>query len=695
MVEDEDAVDAAALLEDMPDAVILVDADATLIWANRAAERLFGRSLRESIGLSGLDFIHPDDLELALISLEAMDGKEVGSPLELRVRSGDGWRLVELVGSFRDGRITMVLRDLTERRRWEVAHDEVAQYRSLLQNAASVTLLLDAHGRVRSSSTGLTRLLGLDQAWMEGRPITDLVRGSDRQVLGRALHELLGRAAGDHALRGEVDVRVERPDGTLLPVSVGLVDLLDDPTVEGVVATIHDITRRVKAEDELRTANALLASQASHDPLTGLANQVLFRDEVARATGALGASGRLAVLFIDLDDFKNVNDSLGHSVGDMLLVGVADRLRRCVRGIDTVARLGGDEFAVLISAVSGDSDAGSEAVEIAERIRRSLSEPITVAGRPVVTGASVGIAFSRPGDGVDELLRNADLAMYQAKNSGRNQYRTYEPAMHDAALRRLEVDSRLRGASGRGELVVHYQPIVELGSGRIRAVEALVRWLHPDQGLLMPADFVSFAEDSGIIHEIGHHVLLTACQDACEWGTALGPDRSPAVTVNVSPRQLLDDRLPAGVAKIVERTGIDPARVVLEITEGALMQDPSSAARRLEDLTRVGVRLAVDDFGTGHSSLAHLQRFPIDTLKIDRSFVTEVQEHTGSSLVQAIVQLAHTLGMTTVAEGVEREGQRDHLIGLGCDLAQGYLYHRPLAVDQLRAVMGERVVPAV
>jgi predicted signal transduction protein with EAL and GGDEF domain len=364
-------------------------------------------------------------------------------------------------------------------------------------------------------------------------------------------------------------------------------------------------------------------------------------------------------------------------------MSVSDRLRSSVRVSDHVARLGGDEFAVLVSDIESDD----EAIDMAERILRALSEPIVVADRPMSTGASVGVAFGTAGEGTDELLRNADLAMYRAKNDGRNQFRIYEPEMHSAALQRLDVGSRLRGASARGELVVHYQPIVELSSGRIRSVEALVRWLHPERGLLMPLDFVPFAEASGIIDEVGEHVLLAACQEASAWERELGPRDAPSVTVNVSPRQLLDDRLASRVGDLLARCGMEPSRLVLEITESALMQDPTTATRRLEHLTRVGVRLAVDDFGTGHSSLAHLQRFPIDLLKIDRSFVSRVEEHTGGSLVRAIVQLAHTLEMTTVAEGVETTEQRDRVASLGCDLAQGYLFMRPCDGEAIRAAI--------
>jgi diguanylate cyclase (GGDEF)-like protein/PAS domain S-box-containing protein len=797
-------VAAPDLLDHLPDAVVVVDTSGVLAWGNAAASRMFGRTLDESIGISAFDFIHPDDLDMALVSLSSMVDRDVGSPLELRVRGVDGWRLVEMVGATRGDLVTLVLRDLTERRRWEVAGDEVAQFRAILQNGAAVILLLDGNGVVRSSSAGLTRLLGLDQAWLEGRPLTDLADGAERELLRSALRPLLDPGPTTGMRHSEVDVHLRCADGETLPASVTFADLLDDPTVEGIVVTLHDITRRVRAEEELREANSVLAAtldataegvvvvdadglmtscnrqfaqmwhipdelleagsdgqmlahvlkylknpdgflarvqelyshpdaeshdlvefldgrvferdsrpqrvdgqvigrvwsfrdvtahrvlqnelarQASHDPLTGLANQVLFRDRVAAAVSGLDpGDDRLAVLFIDLDDFKTVNDSLGHSAGDHLLISVSERLRRCVRSQDVVARLGGDEFAVLVSHL-GDEE---EATEIASRMLRVLGDPLTVAGRPMSAGASVGIAYGRSGDSVDDLLRNADLAMYVAKNSGRSQFRIYEPHMHHAALRRLEVDSGLRGASGRGELVVHYQPIVDMESGRIRAFEALVRWSHPEHGVLMPVDFVPFAEESGLIDEIGQFVLVQACEQAREWGLVLGEALAPAITVNVSPRQLLDERLPDRVRDVLAHTGVEPSRLVLEITEGALMQDPDTATRRLEHLTRVGVRLAVDDFGTGHSSLSHLRRFPIDLLKVDRSFVNEVEEHTGESLVWAIVQLAHTLGMSTVAEGVETVGQRDRLAELRCDLAQGYLYARPMDAGSAMALI--------
>ena len=600
----EDRTWAEDVADVLPDAVIVVDTAASVVWGNLAAERLFGRGLDESVGVSGLDFVHPDDLELAAVSLSSVVGKQVGTPLELRVRGADGWHLVEMVGAPLGDHVVLVLRDLTERRRWELGGDEVTRFRAVLQNAAPVTLLLGEDGVVQSSSAALTRLLGVDQEWMEGRSVTDLADGADRAVIADALAGLVaGPSGGSDGIRAEVDVRVHRADGTVVPVALTLANLLDDPTVEGIVATLHDISRRARAEDDLREANSLLAAtldataegvlvvglegrissfnqrfaemwriprdlldsgsdeqvmayamqsladpdafrsrvealyadpeaeshdlvefrdgrvferdsrpqrvegavigrvwsfrdvtahrilqtelarQASHDPLTGLANQVLFRERVGQASrGLTRPEDRLAVLFIDLDDFKTVNDSLGHSAGDHLLISVSDRLRHCVRNQDTVARLGGDEFAVLVEALEHDG----EAVDIARRILAVLSDPISVAGRPMAASASVGIVYGQAGDSADDLLRNADLAMYVAKNGGRNRYSVYESAMHDAALHRLDVDSRLRGAAVRGELVVHYQPVVEARTGDLRALEALVRWQHPEHGLLLP-----------------------------------------------------------------------------------------------------------------------------------------------------------------------------------------------------------------
>jgi diguanylate cyclase (GGDEF)-like protein len=388
------------------------------------------------------------------------------------------------------------------------------------------------------------------------------------------------------------------------------------------------------------------------------------------------------VLFIDVDDFKKVNDSLGHSAGDDLLRIASERLTSCLRHGDTAARLGGDEFAVLID----DLDDAEAANDIAARIIRVLREPVVLGSKQVSATASVGIAFGSAGTSADEMLRNADLAMYTAKASGKNCMRVFAREMHLAAVERLDLEVHLRGAAERGELVMHYQPIYELHTGRLAAFEALVRWQHPERGLLGPMSFIPFAEAGGLIDEIGNYVLLSACEEASNWVRMVGAVIAPSISVNVSPRQLLDADLPERVDSLLQRCGLAPASVILEITEGALINDPDAATAKLRSLREIGVRLAVDDFGTGYSSLAYLQQFPIDMLKIDRSFVNDMTRPE-SSLAAAIVQISHTLGLVPIAEGVETQEQADALAELGCDLAQGYLLGKPADVDTSRALL--------
>ncbi len=788
----------AEVLSALPDPVLVTDLTGNMQWGNRAAEHLFGRTLDESIGMNGLDLVHPDDVNMALVSLQNMQTERVGMPLELRMSTSTGWRQVEILGATRGDRLIITIRDLTDRRRWEVAQDGTAMLRTVLQHISTVALVVDANGCIRTSSASITRLLGIDQMDVEGQHLTALLPEDQRMAMGAALHDVL---RADTAAAVAIDVDAYRGDGSRVPVALSMVNLVEDPTVGGLVVTLHDVSRRSEAEREVRDANAVLtatlesvsdgivavdldgsvrahnrhyldilgipedqvddyqrvlgrvrslvadpdaaearmravhgdpstpyedalelndgrvierrsmprfvdgrsvgrvwsfrditetrrmqaelARQALQDPLTGLANQVLFRRRIEAALDVATPDRNVAAMYVDLDDFKSVNDTLGHAAGDELLRVVAERLRGAVRSADTVARLGGDEFSIVLVDLDGDD----AAIDVARRVMDALAPPVDIGDESVLVGASIGVAMASPELDHEALLRHADLAMYHAKRSGRNQFRLFTPDMPTNDGRRTLVDPRLRGAAGRGELLVHYQPVVDPArDSTIVAVEALVRWQHPERGLVMPGEFIPYAEATGIIDELGMHVLEQACQDARTWQAEFGAV-APLVSVNLSPHQLLDENLPERIERVVTASGLDPERLVLEFTESALMQDPATVVRQIRQIRRRGIHLAIDDFGTGHSSLARLQQFPIDSLKIDRSFVHNVEGATGASLVRAIVQLAHTLEMLTVAEGVETPEQQARLEELGADLSQGFLFHRPVPAAQIAELL--------
>jgi diguanylate cyclase (GGDEF)-like protein len=411
--------------------------------------------------------------------------------------------------------------------------------------------------------------------------------------------------------------------------------------------------------------------EAHHDALTGLASRALFLERLEHGLArAARRRDRLAVLFIDLDRFKIVNDSLGHAAGDALLIEVASRLRSCLRLTDTAARLGGDEFAVALFDVSGEE----EAPKIARRILDLLQEPFEVLGKQVFVNASIGISFSAGAGGTGEdLIRTADLAMYQAKRNGKGRYETFEQALHDRLMQTVDLDADLRRAVECDEFVVHYQPIMDLASGRVCAAEALVRWRHPRRGLVVPGEFVPLAEETGLIVPIGGWVLHEACRQAAAW-----PD-GVTVSINLSARQLHLPDLPNMVAGVLRDTGLDPGRLILEITESQLLQDTDVMIERLRNLKRLGLRLALDDFGTGYSALAYLRRFPIDLIKIDKSFVAEMADGVeAGALARAVVELGRTLRLGVVAEGIETAEQLSELRAAGCPLGQGYHFARPL-----------------
>jgi diguanylate cyclase (GGDEF)-like protein len=462
----------------------------------------------------------------------------------------------------------------------------------------------------------------------------------------------------------------------------------DDELHEVAEAFNGMMERLVQGRDEL-------VHQAFHDALTGLPNRALFRDRTQQALARAHnrrkpTAGRVAVLFADLDDFKSINDSLGHGAGDQLLREVASRLATTLRLEDTIARLGGDEFAILLE----DLPDAKAAEATAGRLLAALTLPIrlTATGKDVVARASIGVALSHdPEDTAEDLLRDADAAMYAAKNGGRNRHRVFETDMHSRALERFALEGELRRALDQGELTLDYQPVLELATHRVVAVEALVRWRHPERGIIPPGDFIPTAEETGLIVPLGRWVLQQACRCAKTLQGRPGASPGLVMSVNLSPRQFHDPRLVEDVADAIESAGIDATTLVLEITESMLTADLDSTAATLARLKALGVRLAIDDFGTGYSTLSYLRRFPIDILKLDRELI-EAGSGPDAKLMKAIVGLGRSLDLATVAEGIERPEQEIELRELGCDLGQGFLFARPMCEAELtRQLDGQRM----
>ncbi|ANW01290.1 putative bifunctional diguanylate cyclase/phosphodiesterase [Bradyrhizobium icense] len=439
----------------------------------------------------------------------------------------------------------------------------------------------------------------------------------------------------------------------------------------GWVATIEDITERKRAEERI-------AHLAHYDGLTDLPNRILFRERLEYSLKALRAGEQLAALYIDIDEFKSVNDALGHAIGDELLKGVADRLRGCLRETDVGARLGGDEFAVIQMPIKNRS----ETTRLVDEIHSAIRQPFECMGHLITTDASIGIALA-PGDGVDldQLLRNADLALYGAKGDGRRTYRFFETGMDQRAKTRRSLELELRQAISDGSLETYYQPVVNIEDGKISSCEALLRWRHPERGMISPAEFIPIAEDSGLINELGQWVLNAACAEAVNW-----PDHV-RVAVNVSPVQFRSQSLALNVAAALAASGLPASRLELEITEAVLIRD-DAALDALHQLRKLGVRIALDDFGTGYSSLSYLQRFPFDKIKIDRSFIRDIAgPGASSSIVQAVVNIAAASDMTTTAEGVETAQQRNLLYILGCTEMQGYLFSPAISAVEVRRLL--------
>jgi diguanylate cyclase (GGDEF)-like protein/PAS domain S-box-containing protein len=566
----------------------------------------------------------------------------------------------------------------------EELHDKRsdARFQQLVRHSSDAVVIVGRDGRIRYQTPSVVRVLGFLAVDLDGASLDRVLHPDALEHVTSYLDQLVN--SPPETVR-TTEARLLRADDSVIHAEIVGVQLLDNPDVSGIVLTIRDVTGRRSLEDQLR-------HQAFHDALTGLSNRALFLDRVEHALARIRRtdSPTPAIAFIDLDDFKLVNDSLGHGAGDELLRAVADRLRSCLRSGDTPARLGGDEFAVLLE----DARDTRAVVEVAERILDSLQAPVVIEGREVYAHASIGVATRRgPDTTPDELLNNADLAMYTAKAKGKGCIEIFEPDMENRAVDRAAIRTELERAVERRQIAVAFQPIVRLDTGELVAFEALARWDHPERGPISPAEFVPIAEDTGLIVPLGHQVLQQACAQLGLWLTA-NPRATWQVSVNLSARQLLAPDLVTNVRSTTEAAGLDPSSLILELTESVLLADSERVLRRLHRLKDLGVQIAIDDFGTGYSSLSYLQRVPFDILKIDRAFVAALRvEDPQTTLVRTIMEISRTLGRRTIAEGIEEQIELDGLLALGCELGQGTHFGSAVDAATLEAELGLVVVP--
>jgi diguanylate cyclase (GGDEF)-like protein/PAS domain S-box-containing protein len=665
----------------------LVGTEGHFLRVNRSLCEILGYTERELLGKTFQEITHPDDLEVDQGTLRQLLAGEIRTyQTEKRYLHKDGhvvWALlsVSVVHDEEDEPLYFIsqIQDVSERKKVEkVIIQSEERFRSLVQYSSDIITILDVDGTVRYVSPAVERVTGYRPEEQIGTSAFGSVHPDDREQALNTFAEVLKRPG----LHPPLEFRVPHKDGSWRYLEHVVNNLLDNPAVRAVVVNSWDVTERKALVEQL-------SYQAFHDLLTGLPNRALFMERLEHVlTRAKRRGSKVAVLFTDLDNFKVINDSLGHKAGDQLLIAVAERLKTCLRPEDTAARLGGDEFTILVEDISSVG----EAVQIAERIADILRPPFALEEQEVFATVSTGIALnSTAQEQPADLLRHADLAMYRAKRRGKARYEVFEPSMDAKAVERLMLETGLRRALVRHQFRVYYQPIVALENGKVTGVEALVRWEHPQRGLLLPEEFLSVAEETGLIVRIGQWVLREAGKQARIWQERYPSTPPLTVSVNLSTREFFHPKL---VAEVLGESEIDPASLQLEITEGAMTTNGTySADRTLRNLKRMGVQLAIDDFGLGYSSLSYLKRFPVDFLKIDRSFIAGLRQAPNgvskdTEIVKAMIELTHALGLKVISEGVETSKQLRRLRNMKCDFAQGNYFSEPLPSEALSVLIG-------
>jgi len=655
------------------DVVVSVDRDGRVIEWNPQAEAIFGLRARDVIGRP----LPREAIGLKLANVFEQRPEMLRQRIETvgRHKSGDELAVeitIEPVGAGSEQTFTAFIRDISERKRAHLELEKREQrFRALVEKSWSGVVLLNSDLAFSYVGASTFRLLGYSEEELKGTTLLSYVHPRERQAARQIFAEL---AAGQRQ-ESHGELRFMHKSGTWVWLEGFAQNLLHDPSVTAIIINYRDISQRKATEKQLEY-------QAYYDALTGLPNRLLFRDRVVIAMAQARRNKRgIAVMYLDLDHFKLVNDGLGHSIGDALLSEVAARLQSSIRSSDTISRLGGDEFTVLLNEVA-DSDS---AAGVARKILQSFARPFRVQAHELFVTASIGISLF-PGDGedVETLLKCADSAMYRAKELGRNQMQLFTASMNERYVRRLAVEQSLHHALERDELEVYYQPIFDRSRRRIDSLEALVRWNHPTRGLVLPGDFIGLAEDTGLIVPMGDSILRTVARQLRQWHDA-GLTGLRA-SVNISAPQFQQPNFVASVAAAIAENGLDPSALQLEMTESIAVQNIEMTMNVLRDLRTLGVSVAVDDFGTGQSSLIYLKRFPIDTVKIDQVFVRDATaDQSTAAIVSYIINLAHTLGLTVVAEGVETEEQFAFLQLHGCDFVQGFLFSAAMPAHEVEA----------
>ncbi|WP_162924438.1 EAL domain-containing protein [Rubrobacter indicoceani] len=671
-----------AVVDTAHDAILTIDASGEILSFNQGARRIFGYRVGEIVGRR-LELLMPERFKDAHTGglaryLRTGERRVIGSTVELAGvrKSGEEFPIELTITEVDTGRGTLftgIIRDITERRLAEEAlKASEARLKTVITNAPVILFMLDPLGVL---------------TFVEGRGL-EVLDATPEDYLGKSVYDLIPPSAASHptkiyrALDGEEVTTEEEYSGRVFEIRY--TPTRDEAGEQiGVAGLAVDITERKKLEEKL-------SHQALHDGLTGLANRALLLDRLDQSLSRARRRGdAVALLYLDLDNFKYVNDSLGHAAGDTLLTEVAARFRGCVRAEDTVARLGGDEFVVLLDEVENPDCATTTA----KRISASLYEPFHLEDRELFVTASIGVVATDPGEqrSAEEILRDADVAMYTSKRSGKDRYSVFEPSMSERSARRLGLENDLRRAITREEFVLHYQPRVDIETQSLVGFEALVRWQHPERGLLSPGDFIPLAEETGLVKKIGRHVLREACRRLKEWRGLHPGNQSLTINVNASAHQVQDPRFAREVEECLRESGLEASGLTLEVTESTILKDSPAAIGVLRRLRSLGVRTALDDFGTGYSSLAYLKNLPVDILKVDRSLISDINlDPSNRAIVHSVVTLAHSLGLTVVAEGVETPQESAQVRTLGCDEGQGYYWHRPLPADKARDLLSAR-----